>query len=69
MIENVTGSGGEGGQNRAIEGLVDHVKNLYFILCAMKDCKQGDDMLNFLLLKDLSSWNVENRLLVGTARH
>lgn len=39
MVENVTRTGGEGDQNRAMEGLVDHVKNLYFILCAIRDVK------------------------------
>lgn len=39
----------EVGQNRRIEGLVDHVKSLYFILCTIRDVKEGDDMVNFLL--------------------
>lgn len=30
MVENVTRTGGEGDQNRAMEGLVDHVKKLVF---------------------------------------
>lgn len=31
---------GDVGQNRLIEGLVDHVKSFYFILCAIRDVKQ-----------------------------
>ena len=41
---------GETVQNRVIEGLMDLVKRLYFILCAIRDFKQGDDMISFLLL-------------------
>lgn len=68
MIENVPRSGEEVGQNRVTEGLVNHVKNSYFIPCAGRDFKQGDNMITFLLSKDSSSWNVENRLLVAKER-
>ena len=44
---------------------MDLVKRLYFILCAIRDFKQGDDMISFLLQKDPSSQNVENRLWLG----